>query len=145
PGSTLFPYTTLFRSTSTATFTQLESGRILQIEASGTATIPSSGRLLMAGENAHVENAGSFNLNGTAEGIDPNGGSGQLVHNTGTFTRTGTGTSRVAVPFDNDGTVNASKGTLALTGGDGGSTRLSSTRASVGLVQFCTGTITLAT
>src|SRR2546428_9738955 len=35
-------------------------------------------------------------------------------------TRNGTGTSSVGVPFQNDGTVTASAGTLSLEGGGGG-------------------------
>ena len=128
--------------------TFLGAGRTLQINSGATATTSASAYLLMD-ENAQVQNAGSFNANGneeTSSGIVANGGSGQLFHNTGTFTRNGTGASRVDVPFDNDGTVNASAGTLRLEAGGGAGTGTGSFSGSgeSGLVLFELGTFALA-
>src|SRR5439155_18468080 len=52
-------------------------------------------------------------------GIVDVGGGGKLVHNTGTFTRNGTGVFAISVPFDNDGTVEAAAGTLSPQSGGG--------------------------
>ena len=67
-------------------------------------------------DDARLENAGTFDANGdnvAARDLRPR--HDRLVHNTGTFSKSGgTGTSSIYVPFDNDGTVAASAGTLSL-------------------------------
>ena len=42
---------------------------------------------------------------------------GNAFNNAGTFNRTGTGTTTIAIPFNNSGTVNVQGGALSLTGG----------------------------
>ncbi len=108
--------TTVIASGATLSITAqlfLDGGRTLQINSGATATMGAGAQLIM-NPNTNVENAGSFNANAT-ETTGPaiyrnNGGSGQLFHNTGTFTRNGTGAFGVTVPFDNDGTANATAG-----------------------------------
>ena len=97
--------------------TILEAERTLQINSGATATMGASALLYMS-ESAQVQNAGSFNANGneaSSAGIYVNGGSGQLFHNTGTLTRNGTGSFHIAVPFENAGVVQISKGILQPT------------------------------
>ncbi len=134
-------------SIATTSYALLGAGRTLQINSGATATMGPTALLYMD-ENAQVQNAGSFNANGneeTSTGILPNGGSGQLFHNTGTFTRNGTGASRLDVPFDNDGTVNASAGTLRLEAGGGEGTGTGSFSAASGaVVDFRGGTFSLS-
>jgi hypothetical protein len=92
----------------------LGAGRTLQINSGATATMDATDELFM-GEKARVENAGSFNANGeepSAPGIYTNGTTGQLVHNTGTFTRNGTGPWIVNVPFESGGTVDIATATI---------------------------------
>ncbi|MCW3056416.1 MAG: type 1 secretion C-terminal target domain subclass, partial [Solirubrobacterales bacterium] len=134
--------------TSATGTTFLEAERVLQINSGATATMGSSALLYLA-ENAQVQNAGTFNANGnetSSAGIYANGGGGQLFHNTGTLTRSGTGIFRVTVPFDNDGTVNASVGTLSLENGGGAGSATGSFTGSgeKGLVGFAAGAFALA-
>src|SRR5438132_11285743 len=76
------------------------------------------------GFGAKIENAGTFSTKGEAKGLLNIGGEASLVHNaTGaTFRSEGGEGLGIGVPFDNDGTVEASAGTLSLSGGDTGST-----------------------
>src|SRR5207253_3507517 len=73
----------------------LGSGRTLQVNSGGTATMQGEGTRVLMGENAQLVNAGTFNANSSEAsfggGIVDVGGGGGLVHNTGTFTRNGTG------------------------------------------------------
>ena len=93
----------------------LDAGRTLQVDSGATATMDADRRIFMADAATRLENAGTFNANGdeaNGVGIFYNGGTGQLVHNTGTFNRSGAGTFVVDVPFDNDGTVQIATGIL---------------------------------
>src|SRR2546428_622083 len=59
-------------------------------------------------------------------------------------TRNGTGTSSVGVPFQNDGTVTASAGTLSLEGGGGGAAATGSFAGSTeGAIAFKAGSFAL--
>jgi hypothetical protein len=76
-------------------------------------------------EGAEVNNAATFTANSqdpskswTSTGIENNGGTAPWIHNTGTFQKSsGTGTTVVSVPFDNQGSVLAKAGQLAFYGG----------------------------
>src|SRR5205807_1459096 len=96
--------------------------RTLQIASGATATIEPGANFVMY-PTTKVENAGSFNANGnegTADAIYVGSETaGQLFHNTGTFTRSGSGAFKVQVPLENDKAVTASTGTLSLEGGGG--------------------------
>jgi uncharacterized repeat protein (TIGR01451 family) len=99
----------------TASTKTLTGARTLRNE--GTATW-SDGNLTVGGTSstARLENAGTF----TITGDDTMSGSGTpLLHNeaTGTLAKNGgTGTSTISIPADNDGTIEASAGTVNLIG-----------------------------
>ena len=65
-------------------------GRTLQINSGATATMDADATDLHGRTGATIENAGTFNANGdqaNEQRIFNNGGTGQLFHNTGTFTQ----------------------------------------------------------
>src|SRR5262249_32345572 len=115
----------------------LLSGRTLQVESGASATWKGADAIRVQ-EKATIENAGTFTANGgTIVGFSGAG----LVHNTGTFTRSAAGTVAVGVAFANDGAVEASAGTLELTGGGAGSSTGSfSGSGTEGLASFAGGT-----
>ena len=136
-------------SIDTATgYVYLTNGRTLQIDSGATATWTGQFGIGL-GDAATIENAGTFNANGGegGNGIFNAGGGGQLVHNAAgaTFRKTaGSGTLPIGVPFDNDGTVQASAGTLSLDGGDGGGEAAGSFAAATGTtLELGGGTFTL--
>ncbi len=85
----------------------------------GALTFP-EGTLFMEG-GAHIQNTGYFDANSQTEWYSNQieDWSGTVsIDNTGTFQKTtGTGTTRVGVPFNNDGSVKADTGQLLFTDG----------------------------
>ncbi len=85
----------------------------------------SSGSIYLQ-ESAEINNSGTFNANAqyptspswTSSGIFNGDGSSPWVHNTGTFQKaSGTGTTTVQVPFDEEGAVSATAGQLGFYSG----------------------------
>ncbi len=117
--------TTVIASTATLTIDApggavgVRGGRTFQ--NNGTATWTSGD--IYIDQNGRLENAGTLDATGdnvVTGFFDLTTG---LIHNTGTFRKSGgTATTAIFIPFDNDGTVEASAGTLSLEGNDGGST-----------------------
>ncbi len=101
-----------------------------------------TGGIIDSGQASVIENAGTFDASGDNVMRDGSVVVGALhVHNTGIFRKSaGTGTTTIAVPFDNDGTVSAGAGTLSFTGGDDGATAIGSFGGTgPGIVSFDTG------
>ena len=97
---------------------------------------------IFAGEGAVLENAGTFTVSNDGQVSLGYGGSA-LIHNTGTFSKTGgAGTTLIGVAMQNDGTLIATAGTLALQGGGGVETG-SFGGSGGGTVSFDGGTFTL--
>ncbi len=93
------------------------------------------------GLRSTIENGGTFEAGDDSTITQTFSGGGDvelpLFHNTGTFIKSaGTDASLIAVPFDNDGTIEAASGTIRLTGpGDGTSTGTFSTDQTA-LIEF---------
>ncbi len=132
---------TTIASTATLTISadvQLLGGRTLQ----NNGTVNWTGGIIDSGQASVIENAGTFDASGDNVMRDGSVVVGALhVHNTGIFRKSaGTGTTTIAVPFDNDGTVSAGAGTLSFTGGDDGATEIGSFGGTgPGIVSFDTG------
>ena len=124
------------------------NGRTFNLPAGQTATMSGRG-LLQLQNGARFNNAGTFlaQQDGSAINnisIQNVGGAASLFNNTGTFTRdTTTGTFVINVPFANSGTVNLATGTLALSGGDNGTTTGEFNIADGSQVDFDGGSFTL--
>jgi hypothetical protein len=121
--------------------------RRLKVDLEASAVMAAGADLIVGGGVA-VENAGTFELAGGGEdGARIEGGGSETgFRNFGTVTRSGVGDPvSVDVPFDNEGTVNASGGVLQLE--DGGSEEAAavfSASGGEGLVSFAGGTFTFA-
>ena len=112
--------------------TAVEPGAIVTVDAGpdpGDAVSATAGRQLFnrglirfvsGGLNAFgsiVENAGAIDLQGDSFIEGGFGGGGSLLHNTGTLKKSaGAGVSPITMLIDNDGTLEATSGTLALDG-----------------------------
>ena len=129
------------------------SGATLRNE--GTVTLGASGGVagqLDMLEGAHLENAGTLNVDSYFSGCVPGSNNASIQSNGGspTFTNTGTlnagpgseHTATISVPFTNSGTVHVASGTLSPTGG-GTSTEGTWTTASSTTVNITTGSYTL--
>src|SRR5205823_275859 len=102
----------------------LFGGRTLQIDSGASATWTGTNGIGIAGA-AKIEIAGTFTANGgDVAGIVDQGAAGPVhIAPTGTFRKSaGPASLTISVPFDNDGTLEVSAGTLGLQGGDTGST-----------------------
>jgi RHS repeat-associated protein len=80
-------------------------------------TLTFSANYISMQQGAVITNKGTFNANSEGFGLIVEGtGTAPLFVNTGTFQKTiGTGTTTVAVNFENQGTTNAKGGTFSLT------------------------------
>jgi uncharacterized repeat protein (TIGR01451 family) len=86
------------------------------LDNQGAITVTGTGNFQLQ-NGASVSNAGSFDLQKDAD-IMESGGTAPTFNNTGLFRKSGeSGTSVVAVDFDNSGTVEAQSGRLWLSGG----------------------------
>ena len=123
-------------------------GWTLNLPAGQTATM-SGGAYLQMQNGARINNAGTFLAQQggspiSSTSIQSGGGAASLFNNTGTFIRdTTTGTFATNVPFANSGTVNVATGTLALSGGDNGTTAGEFNIADGSQVDFDGGSFTL--
>jgi chitodextrinase len=116
----------------------------------GSHTLQNQGTLRMrggfsTGEGAILNNAGTTLAEADFK-IERIFGVGALAqwNNTGTFRKTaGSGRTEIAMPFDNDGTVEALFGTLAFITGTGGPGEAAGTFAATGTLEF-DGTHTFA-
>jgi hypothetical protein len=100
---------------------RLSGGRTLVNEGTLTFSSFDSGALLYMSEGARIDNEGTVvdNSEASLPQIESEGsGAAPAILNAGTFEKTEhEGTSTVAVPFTNDGTVSAHSGKLKFTGG----------------------------
>lgn len=112
----------------------------------GTLSWP-SGTLLVA--SGLIDNRGTFRANSQDTynnlGMLGNGAADTRFSNTGTVVKSvGTGTTRIDVPFDNDGVVRGDNGDLMFSGGGGsGQTATGSWDGSGSRITFYAGSYTL--
>ncbi len=110
-GTTLIPSTRTL-SLANDVYTSLVLSRTLN--NSGTVS-GSSYRLFFKGGSFNNLAGGVFNATGTASMSDDSGTN--AFNNAGAFNRSGSGSTTIAVPFNNSAAVNITGGTLALLGG----------------------------
>ena len=120
----------------------LHGGRTLQ----NSGTLGWSAGTIYAYEGATVENAGTLNASGDDTLLFLGFGAAPLLHNTGTLRKSaGGGTSTIAVAIDNDGSVQANTGTLALGSADAAVAQTGSFGVAAGAtLEFAGGSHTLA-
>ncbi len=109
--------TTIVPATKTVTLvSDLYTAQVLSrvLNNSGTISSSSDGVVFKGGTLNNLP-GGAFNVTGTSS-ISNDAGT-NAFNNAGTLTRSTTGTTTIAVPFNNSATVNITAGTLSLTGG----------------------------
>lgn len=88
------------------------------LNVSGIVTQTGTGNLLLSGTTLRVQSGGQYNIQSNS-GIQPNGGANSLVavNSGGTLNKTaGSGITTITTPVNNNGVIQASSGTLKLTG-----------------------------
>jgi RHS repeat-associated protein len=118
-------------------------GRSLVNEGTTTLVTATAGRITES-EGAQIKNSGTFKANAESSPPEIKKGTGTAsIVNTGTFEKAeGTGTTEVAVSFENLGTATSQTGTLIFAGGGSGTAGTWSASEGASLV-FHTGSFSL--